>query len=152
MALGAEAGGDVGELVDLRTGPPAGALGVDGLDAELGVGGSAREELELGAPEELGDVVQLHVVAGVGLVDAVGVHGVPVRDAAERQLHRDAHPAEGVGEHVLEGAHDVVLADEAHLDVHLRELGLTVGAKVLVAEALGHLVVALDAADHEQLL
>ena len=42
--------------------------------------------------------------------------------------------------------------DERHLDVDLGELGLAVGAQVLVAEAARDLVVALDAADHEQLL
>ena len=41
---------------------------------------------------------------------------------------------------------------EAHLDVHLRELGLAVGAQVFVAEAPRDLVVALDAAHHEHLL
>ena len=39
-----------------------------------------------------------------------------------------------------------------HLDIDLGELGLTVGTQVLAAEALGNLVVALDATDHEQLL
>lgn len=46
----------------------------------------------------------------------------------------------------------VVLLDEAHLDVELRELGLAVRAEVLVAVAAGDLVVALHARDHEQLL
>ena len=86
------------------------------------------------------------------LVGAVGVHRVPVVQAAQRRGHLDAHLGEGVCQHVLERAHDVVLLDEAHLDVHLRELGLAVCAQVLVAEALGDLVVALDAADHEELL
>ena len=96
--------------------------------------------------------MELHADAGVGLVDAVGVHGIPVLDAAQRQLHVHAHLAERVGEDLLERAHDVVLLDEAHLDVDLGELGLAVGAQVLVAEALGDLVVLLDAAHHEQLL
>ena len=47
---------------------------------------------------------------------------------------------------------DVVLVDEAHLDVELGELGLPVGAEVLVAVAAGDLVVALHAGDHQQLL
>ena len=96
--------------------------------------------------------MQLHAVTGVGLIGAVGIHRVPVVDAAQRRGHVDAHLGEGVGEDVLERAHDVVLLHEAHLDVDLGELGLAVGTQVLVAEALGDLVVALDAADHEQLL
>ena len=94
----------------------------------------------------------MHAEARVGLVGAVGVHGLPVRDLPERQGHVHAHLGEGVMERLLELGHDVRLLDEAHLDVHLRELGLAVCAQVLVAEALGHLVVALDAAHHEQLL
>ena len=47
---------------------------------------------------------------------------------------------------------DVVLVDESHLDVELSELGLAIGAEILVAVATCDLVVALDAADHEELL
>ena len=152
QTLGAKRLGDGLELVDLRAGPAAGALGVDALDDRALLVGGAGEHLELGVLEHVGDVDEVHAVARVGLVDAVGVHRVPVRDAAQRRRQLDAHAAERVLEHVLERAHDVVLVDEAHLDVDLRELGLAVGAKVLVAEALGHLVVALDATHHEQLL
>ena len=96
--------------------------------------------------------MQLHADARVRLVGAVGVHRIPVRQAAQRQGHLHAHLGKRVGEHLLERTHDVILVDEAHLDVHLRELGLAVGAQVLVAEALCHLVVALHAAHHKQLL
>ena len=47
--------------------------------------------------------------------------------------------------HALHQVHDVGFLHEGHLDVHLREFRLTVGAQVLVAEAAGNLVVALDA-------
>ena len=60
-------------------------------------------------------------------------------------LDHGAHRRGDRGEHV-------VLADEAHLGVELGELELAVGAQVLVAEAAGDLVVAVDAADHAQLL
>ena len=59
----------------------------------------------------------------------------------------------GGGEHGLaDGVEHVVLADEAHLHVHLHELVLAVGTQVLVAQAAGHLVVAVDAGHHQQLL
>ena len=54
--------------------------------------------------------------------------------------------------HRLDPGHDVVLGDEAHLEVELGELRLAVAAQVLVAEAAGDLEVAVHAADHEQLL
>ena len=47
---------------------------------------------------------------------------------------------------------DVLVVDERHLDVELGELGLAVGAEVLVAEAAGDLEVAVEAGDHQQLL
>ena len=59
----------------------------------------------------------------------------------------------GHGEgHLLDPGHDVVVVDEAHLQVELGELGLAVAAQVLVAQAAGDLEVAVEAADHEQLL
>ena len=47
---------------------------------------------------------------------------------------------------------DVLLVDERHLDVDLRELGLAVEAQILVAEAAHDLEVAIEAGDHEELL
>ena len=52
----------------------------------------------------------------------------------------------------LMNSEHVVLVDEARLHVELHELVLAVGAQVFVAEAAGDLVVALDPADHQQLL
>ena len=52
----------------------------------------------------------------------------------------------------LDEGHHVLLRDEAHLDVELGELRAAVGARVLVAHAVGDLVVAVEAGDHQQLL
>ena len=57
-----------------------------------------------------------------------------------------------VPDEALKRVQDVFLLYKAHLAVHLGELGLAVGAQVLVPEALYDLVVFVDAADHEQLL
>ena len=65
-------------------------------------------------------------------------------------VHPDELPQRD--EDLLAERDHVVLLDEAHLDVELRELRLTVGAEVLVAVAAGDLVVPLEPADHEQLL
>ena len=63
-----------------------------------------------------------------------------------------ADPLEDVGQQPFVDVDHVVDVDEGHLDVELGELGLAVGARVLVAEAAGDLVVALEAGDHQQLL
>ena len=47
---------------------------------------------------------------------------------------------------LLDQLDDVRLLDERHLDVELGELGLAVGAQVLVAEAAGDLEVAVEPA------
>ena len=46
----------------------------------------------------------------------------------------------------------LLLVAEAHLHVDLGELGLAVGPQVLVAETFGDLEIAVEAADHQQLL
>ena len=53
---------------------------------------------------------------------------------------------------LLDELEDVLLLDERHLEVDLRELRLAVGAQVLVAEAARDLEVALEAGHHQQLL
>jgi hypothetical protein len=59
---------------------------------------------------------------------------------------------EEVARELLHRRHDLVLREERGLDVELGELGLALGAQILVAEALHDLVVAVEARDHEQLL
>jgi ribosomal protein S18 acetylase RimI-like enzyme len=85
-------------------------------------------------------------------VGAEAVHGLRVlhrRVVAQLDVER---LAEDVADHALEHRADLFLGQEAGLDIDLRELGLAVGAQVLVAEALGDLVVAVKARHHQQLL
>ena len=63
-----------------------------------------------------------------------------------------ADALEDVGQQPFVDLDHVLAVDEGHLDVELGELGLAVGPGRLVAEAAGHLVVALEAGDHQQLL
>ena len=76
---------------------------------------------------------------GDGLLLPVGVHTRELlEDAGDDRLHR---------------REDVVLLDEAHLDVELIELARqAVGARVLVAEAGRDLEVAVEARHHQKLL
>ncbi len=55
-------------------------------------------------------------------------------------------------DHLLHQLEDELDVGERHLDVELRQLVRAIGAQILVPEAAGDLVVALEAADHEQLL
>ena len=95
---------------------------------------------------------QLEAEAQVGLVAAVAVHRLVPGDGGDR---RRALAGDGLGgvEHGLgDERQHLVLRDEAGLGVELHELVLPVGPEVLVAQAAGDLVVAVGAADHQQLL
>ena len=60
---------------------------------------------------------------------------------------------EEAAQHRLDRLEDVLLLDEAHLDIELVELaGRAVGAGILVAEARRDLEVAVEARDHDELL
>ena len=76
----------------------------------------------------------------------------PRRVIRQNGVDTSTRRASTAPQHVLGERHDVVLLDEAHLDVELGELGLAIGAEVLVAIAPRDLVVAFQTADHEQLL
>ena len=71
-----------------------------------------------------------------------------------RKRRRDlaADQREDLAHQRLDDAEDRLRPRERHLDVHLRELGLTVSAQILVAEALADLHVAVHARDHQDLL
>ena len=110
---------------------------------------------ESGRRCELAEVPELHAVAHVGLVRPEAVDGLAIGEARERigqdgpigsdgPCHRERHP--------LDPGHHVVLADEAHLEVELCELGLSVAPQVLVTQAARDLEVAVEATDHEELL
>ncbi len=72
-----------------------------------------------------------------------------MRELAEFQAQ---HFLEQVADHLLGQAHDLFFIEEAGLDVDLGEFRLTVGTQVFVTEALGDLVVTVEAGHHQQLL
>ena len=161
-----------GLVVDLDVGEPLGAVDLDelGIAVDLaarhlaaaghaqrrhpavGQRGGLLEHLELDIAHHVGQLGELHGHAQVGLVGAVQPHRFVIgHDREGRQL--DLHDlAKDGAHHLLEERADLFLAEEAGFAVDLRELGLAVGAQVLVAEALGDLVVAVEAGHHQQLL
>ena len=58
---------------------------------------------------------------------------------------------EHLGKKRLGDTDDIFLVTEAHLDIYLGELRLTVGTKVFVAETFGDLEIAVKATHHQQL-
>ncbi len=97
--------------------------------------------------------MQKHAEAHIGAVAAVQAHGLGVLHLLQREgdvIH--AHGLQGLGHDAFHHIGDVVALHEGHLDIHLGELRLAIGAQILVAEAAGDLVVALHAGHHEHLL
>ncbi len=153
--------GPIDEPVDLAA-ADHGVVGRSGMrvfgpdvhaDDLAALGQHPVEDLIVGTLRDVCDVVQLQPVADVRGVGAVAVHRVVEGHAGERDrqlLSVDVLPH--ACQHVLYVALDVALVHERHLHVDLGELRLPVGAGILVAEASRHLIVAVEAADHQHLL
>ena len=135
---------------------------VDLLAGELAVGhgdhlhGLTPQGLELAFGEQGGDVFAGQVDAQVGLIGAVGLHGVPIGNAAEGGGGGHVVGAE-FGEdgrqHVLQHGEHVLLGGEGHLHIQLIELaGGAVAPGVLIPEAGSDLEIPIEARGHQQLL
>ena len=111
------------------------------------------ERPELGRREDLATVDELEAEAQVGLVGPVALHRLVPRHALDhRRAARRVTASTAAADRAADDGHHVVGVGEAHLHVELHELELAVGAQVLVAQAARDLVVAVEAADHQQLL
>src|SRR5689334_2446 len=128
----------------------------NGPDLHLAIlGNHGGEHLEARAGKVLGDIRQLEGIAQIRLVRAIFADRLLVGNARELRRHRPAvgefleHPLEDR----LDRVEDVILVDEAHLDIELVEFARrAVGPGVLVAEAGSDLEIAVEARDHDQLL
>ena len=135
----------------------------EGVDLLAGIGCAARggesrdvlgvvEDRESVAFGQIGQVGELHAEPQVGLVRTVLLHGLDPRHAAQRLGEFDTqHGLEHVFGPAFEDSEHVLLLDERHLAVDLREFRLAVGAQVLVAEAAHDLEVAVVSGDHQEL-
>ena len=103
----------------------------------------------------LGDVLHDDRVAQVRLVAAVFAQGFRERNPRPCLGDRLAlgEFLEHAGDDRLDRSKDIVLLDEAHLEVELIKLARqAIGARVLVAKARRDLEVAVEARHHQELL
>ena len=120
---------------------------------EVANDGRAGEDAELGAACDLGRVLDLEPEAHVGLVGPVAEHRLGIREPRERTRRRRlARCFERRDDDAFEHVEHVLADRERELEVELTELELSVGAEILVSPAGCDLVVAVEPADHEQLL
>ena len=110
------------------------------------------EHPERSVLEVVGALHQLESESQVRFVAAEPAHRLGVGDPRDRRREVIADQLPQRDEDLFCDCDHVVLLDEAHLDVELGELGLAVGAEILVAVAAGDLEVPLHPGDHQQLL
>src|SRR5919106_878567 len=110
------------------------------------------EDLYFCRREHIRKVRQLHSVAEVGLVRPETLHRLGVGQAREGVHVHTEHFLPYVSEHPFGDIEHVVHFHERHLEVELGEVRLAVGAQILVTEAPGDLVIAVEARHHQQLL
>ena len=102
--------------------------------------------------DHVGNLLEGHAEAQVGLVATVEAHGIVPGHAGEFVELDALHLLEEMLGEAFEHVEHILLMYKAHLAVDLRELRLTIGAEVLVAEAAHNLEVAVHASHHQQLL
>ena len=118
------------------------------------VGDGLAEHAERRLRGDLRAVAQFESVAQVRLVRAEPLHRLMPGQPRERTRDGQVGPQRRghVGEELLQQREDILFFAERPLQIELRELRLSVGAQVLVAEAARDLEVALNAGHHQQLL
>src|SRR5581483_5931540 len=151
-AFRAETLGVFGHVLDLALRGAGEALGVDRL-YHAAVRDGAAEDLEGAGPEFLREIGELHAEAEVGLVDTETIERLVEGGPAERRgnVHVKRRLPDAF-QQAFDQSVNVLAFDERHLDVHLGELELAIGALVFVAIAAGELEIFFHAADHEDLL
>ena len=151
--LGADALDILGELVDLLAGEGCGGVLRDDGAHRAAVFDRAFKDDEVDILHGVAQVDQRHAEAHVGLVGAVGVHRGLIGHALKGRGQLDAlHLSEQALHEPLVDLHDILDIDEAQLHIDLGELGLAVGAEILVAEAARELDIAVEARHHQELL
>ena len=135
--------GQLRESIELGARQLAGA----GVDAayDAPIREDVGEHLELGAGHRFSEIAQLQTEASVRPVDSVPGHRLRERHPPPRRwCDVETLPLEHGAHHGLHALDHVVLVDERHLEVELRELWLAVCPGVLIAKAARDLVVALQ--------
>ena len=151
-ALGAVSLGKSHQRVDLLAGHAALSLDVNTADGAVLHCGRICKDRKSAVLHKIRQVHQLHAEPGIGLVRAVIVHRVDPLHPLKRDLYVNVKSLlADILDQALIHVDNVVNIHEGKLHIRLRELGLPVRAKILVAEALRDLEVAVEAGAHEQL-
>ena len=114
---------------------------------------NAREHLESGVFNNVGDFMQTQADAQIGLVRTILGHCVVPQHHRERIDEVDVKDLfEDRTDEFFHQAADFVHVEEGRFNIHLSEFRLTVGTKIFVAETLDDLVITVEPSNHQQLL
>ena len=152
-ALGTAALGVFHQFVNVLTGHTVcRILQHDGADGAACLQ-STGEHGEAAVLDCVGKIADLHAEADIGLIGAVALHDlfVGISGNGHGKIHVHSLKEQSV-DIALRHGQNVFHVHEAHLQVDLGELRLTVCTEILVAEATGDLHVAVKARNHGQLL
>ena len=144
-------GSDVAQLLNLATAPVASALAVDGLN-DVASFYRLGEYAKAATTNDFGKLNELHAKADIRTVATKTIHCLFPGHALQRELMLYAGRFQNFLENAFHHVDYIVFLNERHLDVNLSKLGLTICAKVFIAEATCNLVIALNAANHQHLL
>src|SRR5207253_6436330 len=125
---------------------------VDCLHNSAGID-CAAENLEAARSKVVAKIDKLHSEAAIGLIAAESADRFAIRHAIEWRL--DVYVArclENRGEHSFREFENVIWCDERAFDVDLRELGLPIGAQILIPKTFRDLKILFHAGDLEELL
>ena len=112
-----------------------------------------RKDLRLAVPQRVSEVLELQSEAHVRFVRAEAVHRLVIGQLREGPLKLDTFELlEQYTDHPFDHLHHVFGLDEGHLQVELGEFRLPVRPQILVAKTFDDLEVAVEAADHQDLL
>ena len=160
-------------VVDLDVGKTLGAVNLDKISVSVDLaarngratgnaqrgntaaGGIGRpaEHLERDFLHRIGEFSELQRYAQIGFVRTVEAHRIGEfhHRNGVGQLNVDGLLEDGA-DHGLHQVADFLLAEEGGLDIDLRELGLAIGAQILVAKTFRDLIIAIKTGHHQHLL
>ena len=153
QTLGSVTRHEGGVVVDFLAGEFACTRHTHRSYATIRILGGACEYFEVAIGHEIRHIDELERDTQIRLVARIATHGFGVGHAREwiRQLDL-RHLGEDVANEPFHQIHDLILREERGLDIELREVRLTIGAQIFVAEATHDLIVAIESRNHQQLL
>ena len=148
QTLGAKTLGGFGHGLHLSLRHTGVAFGIERLD-HAAITNDATEHLELAAAEIFREIHDLHSETRIGLINSPTVHHFLIRNAREWRGHIviERHFPNALKQ-ALDQRVNVFPINERHLDIHLREFGLTIRPQILITVTARELEIFIHTRTH----